>query len=129
MLSVKLLFENIIKTEHLFSIAKGAATFDKKALAYQKKRTANTREESFEELVTEDYKEHLITKKLKKVPITENLKKTLSLRENCPNTEFFLVCIFPNSDLSISPYSVRMGENKDQKKLRIWTIFTQAVYH
>ena len=33
------------------------------------------------------------------------------LREKCPNTEFFLVCIFL--------------ENTDQKKLRIWTLFTQ----
>ena len=27
---------------------------------------------------------------------------------------------------SISPYSVRMPENMDQKKLRIWTLFTQC---
>ena len=27
--------------------------------------------------------------------------------------------------LRISPYSVRMRENKDQKKLRIWILFTQ----
>ena len=27
---------------------------------------------------------------------------------------------------SISPYSVRMRENTDQKKLRIWTLFTQC---
>ena len=26
---------------------------------------------------------------------------------------------------SISPYSVRMRENTDQKKFRIWTLFTQ----
>ena len=26
---------------------------------------------------------------------------------------------------SISPYSVRMRENTDQKELRIWTLFTQ----
>ena len=26
---------------------------------------------------------------------------------------------------SISPYSVRMQENTDQKKLRVWTLFTQ----
>ena len=26
---------------------------------------------------------------------------------------------------SISPYSVRMQENTDQKKLHIWTLFTQ----
>ena len=30
---------------------------------------------------------------------------------------FFLVGTFP--------FSVRMGENTDQKKLRIWTLFTQ----
>ena len=27
---------------------------------------------------------------------------------------------------SISPYSVQMRENTDQKKLRIWTLFTQC---
>ena len=42
---------------------------------------------------------------------------TVILREKCPNTEFFLVRIFL--------YSVRMQENTDQKKLRIWTLFTQ----
>ena len=35
-----------------------------------------------------------------------------SLRGKCPNTEFFLVGIFPHSD---------------QKKLRIWTLFTQCL--
>ena len=30
---------------------------------------------------------------------------------------------------SISPYSVRMRENTDQKKLRIWTHFTQCDSH
>ena len=30
-----------------------------------------------------------------------------------------------NHCLSISPYSVRMRENTDQKKLRIWTLFVQ----
>ena len=39
------------------------------------------------------------------------------LCEKCPNTEFFLVSIFS--------YSVRIRENTDQKKLRIWTLFTQ----
>ena len=33
------------------------------------------------------------------------------LRENYPNTDFFLV---------------QIQENKDQKKLRIWTLFTQC---
>ena len=28
---------------------------------------------------------------------------------------------------SISPYSVRMRENTDQKELRIWTLFTQCI--
>ena len=30
--------------------------------------------------------------------------------------------------LRISPYSVRMRENTDQKKLLIWTLFTQLIY-
>ena len=42
-----------------------------------------------------------------------------SLREKCPNTEFFLVSIFL--------YSVRIQENTDQKKLRIWTLFTHWI--
>ena len=54
------------------------------------------------------------------------------LRENCSNTDVFLVRIFRHSNwvpvwisgLSISPYSVRMRENTDQKRLRIWTLFT-----
>ena len=55
-----------------------------------------------------------------------------SLREKCPNTEFFLVRIFPYSDWirgdSISPYSVRIHENTYQKKLRIWTLYTQCLF-
>ena len=39
------------------------------------------------------------------------------LREKCPNTDFFLVRIFV--------YAVRVQENTDQKKIRIWTLFTQ----
>ena len=35
-----------------------------------------------------------------------------------PNTEYFLVGIFPHSDW------IRRESNTDQKKLRIWTIFT-----
>ena len=53
------------------------------------------------------------------------------LREKCSNTEFFLVCIFPHSDWirrDISPYSVQMRENTDQKKLHIWSVFTQCMY-
>ena len=36
---------------------------------------------------------------------------TFALRENCPNTKFFLVRIFLYSD---------------KKKLRVWTLFTQG---
>ena len=39
---------------------------------------------------------------------------TISLCEKCPNNEFFLVCIL-------------MRENADQKKLRMWTLFTQCI--
>ena len=41
-----------------------------------------------------------------------NRKMTISLREKCPNTEFFLV---------------RIKENTDQEKLRIWTLFMQSI--
>ena len=54
--------------------------------------------------------------------------KKKSLREKCPNTDVFLVRIFLYSDwinLRKSPYLVRIQENTDQKKLRIWTLFTQ----
>ena len=40
-----------------------------------------------------------------------------TLRGKCPNTEFFLVLTFL--------YSVRIQEITYQKKLRIWTLFTQ----
>ena len=48
-----------------------------------------------------------------------------------PNTDFFLVRIFMHSDWiqSISPHSVRMRENTDQKKLHIWTLFKQCVFN
>ena len=48
-----------------------------------------------------------------------SIYSTRSLREKCPNTEFFLIHIFL--------YSVRMQENTDQKKLCIWTLFTQRI--
>ena len=58
----------------------------------------------------------------------------LSLSEKCPNTEFFLVRIFlyrtEYGDLgSKSPYSVRIQENTDQKKLRTWTIPKRRPIH
>ena len=42
-----------------------------------------------------------------------------SQREKCPNIEFFLILIFL--------YSVRIQENTDQKKLRIWKRFAQCL--
>ena len=52
---------------------------------------------------------------------------TLPLHEKCPNTKFFLVRISPHLDwIRRDTYSVWMQENTDQKKLRIWTLFTQC---
>ena len=42
----------------------------------------------------------------------------LTLHEKCPNMEFFLFRIFL--------YSVRIQENTDLRKLRIWKLFTQC---
>ena len=55
-----------------------------------------------------------------------------SLREKCPNAEFFLVhkVMIKNANFFVilklckSPYSVRIWENTDQKKIRIWYLFT-----
>ena len=52
-----------------------------------------------------------------------------SLRDKCLNMEFFSGSYFPAFGLniwSISLYSVRMREYTDQRKLRIWTLFTQC---
>ena len=49
----------------------------------------------------------------------EDKYATKTLREKCPNTEFFLVRIFLYSDW--------IQENMDQKKLRIWTLFTHCL--
>ena len=46
------------------------------------------------------------------------------LREKCPNTEFFLVRIFLYS-VGLNTHSLRIQENRNKKKLRIWTLFTQ----
>ena len=46
------------------------------------------------------------------------LLNSLSLREKCPDTKFFLVRIFL--------YSGQIHGNTDQKKLRIWTLFTHS---
>ena len=50
----------------------------------------------------------------------------ISLRKKYPNKEFFLVSVFPHLDWERrdTEYSVRMRENMNQKKLRIWTFFT-----
>ena len=49
----------------------------------------------------------------------------IALREKYPNTEFFLVCIFP------PPYSVEMWENTDQIKApylnTFHAVFTQKI--
>ena len=54
----------------------------------------------------------------------------ITLREKCPNAEFFLVHISPHSNWiwRDSPYSARMRENTDQKKVRIWTLFRKWCY-
>ena len=54
------------------------------------------------------------------------LDSNSSLREKCQNTEFCLVRI--TEILRISPYSVLMRENTDQKKLCISTLFTQWMF-
>ena len=56
--------------------------------------------------------------------------RNISLREKCPNTEFFLVRIFLYSDwirkfMSKSPYSVQIQENMDQNTLRVCPSFSQ----
>ena len=53
-----------------------------------------------------------------------------SPREKCPYTEFFLVRFFLYSDWMRrkSSNSVQMQENKGQKKLRIWTLFTECLH-
>ena len=53
-----------------------------------------------------------------------------TLLEKCPNTEFFLLRIFPYLDWirNKSPYLVRIRENTDHKQLRIWTLFTRCIF-
>ena len=55
-----------------------------------------------------------------------------SLCEICQNADFvwFVFSRIPTEYgeiLRISPYSFRMLENMDEKKLRIWTLFTQRI--
>ena len=49
---------------------------------------------------------------------------SVTLREKCPNTEFFLVRIFLHSDW-IRKF-IQIQENTNQKKFRIWILFTQC---
>ena len=49
-----------------------------------------------------------------------------SLREKCPNTEFFLVCIFPIEILHISPYSVRMQRKIRARKSSVFGHFSRS---
>ena len=61
----------------------------------------------------------------------KNIYKALPLSEKCPNTEFFLACIFRiwteyGHLLCKTPCSVQIRENIDQKKLSIWTFFAQC---
>ena len=46
-----------------------------------------------------------------------------SLRTKCPNTEYFSGPHF--SVLGLNTIQPEYGKNSDQKKLRIWTLFTQ----
>ena len=96
-------FENSIKGENLWLAIQPVGTFVPNFLIF--KICCSTREDLF--LLVID-----------------------TLRKKCPNTEFFLVLIFPYSDWirRDSPYSVRIRENKNRKKLRIWTLFTQCGY-
>ena len=50
-------------------------------------------------------------------------KQYSTLREKCPNTEFFSGPYFPVFGLNTEIYFG--AENTDQKKLHIWTLFTQ----
>ena len=47
-----------------------------------------------------------------------------TLPEKCPNTEFFW-SVFSRIRTEYGEIIVQMRENTDQKKLRIWTLFTQ----
>ena len=61
-----------------------------------------------------------------------NIKSGTSLREKCLYSEFFFSRIFPHSDYgelrSISPYSLRMRENTDQKNSEYGHILRSAFH-
>ena len=59
--------------------------------------------------------------------------KNYPMNDHCFFTEFFLVRTSRIGTeygdlLRKSPFSVRMRENTDQKKLSIWTLFTQWMF-
>ena len=53
------------------------------------------------------------------------MKRNLYCVKSIQIRSFFPVRILLKSPYS-APYSVRIQENKDQKKTRIWTLFTQC---
>ena len=55
------------------------------------------------------------------------LKDTVTRQKVC-RYRVFSGSHFPAFGWSISPYSVRMRENTDQKKRRIWALSTQCVH-
>ena len=54
--------------------------------------------------------------------ISRGLNTTRFLKYVCL---FFIIMYGRFERKSKSPYSVRIGENAGQKKLRVWTLFTQ----
>ena len=72
-------------------------------------------------LTVEDFNLEITESVMKDFWQTHNMHN-LSLREKCPNTEFFWSVLFRirieyGEIRSMSPYSVRMRENTDQKKI------------
>ena len=68
--------------------------------------------------------------KLSRIKCSKNRSLRRSLRESVQIRSFFCSIFFRirtdyGEILRISSYSVRMRENTEQKKLRIWTILTQ----
>ena len=64
--------------------------------------------------------------------LTEYGKIRKTRGKKCPKIRSFFWSLFSGIPteygeiLCISPFSVRMRENTDQQKLRIWTLFTQC---
>ena len=55
----------------------------------------------------------------------ERYEISLRIQSQCGKIRTRNYSVFVHFSRSISPYSVRMRENTDQKLLRIWTLFTQ----